>query len=182
MPIHSFGETEALRRVVGSMSGLGRLRPRPSPVIGRGCTTHVPGDFLRLDSLETTFDNGGQIPLFNLWSPISQPKGLNVPSSVIEEDLTIEGNIRSSEGSVDINGRVVGDVSAEIIAVQLSGSVDGAMSATKIAVEGSHTGSLKCDDLKLASTSQVQADVVAKVMATESGAKVKGKIDITGRQ
>ena len=105
-----------------------------------------------------------------------------MPSSVIEEDLTIEGNIRSSEGSVDINGRVVGDVSAEIIAVQLSGSVDGAMSATKIAVEGSHTGSLKCDDLKLSSTSQVQADVVAKVMATESGAKVKGKIDITGRQ
>jgi len=105
-----------------------------------------------------------------------------VPSSIIEEDLMIEGNISSSEGSVDIKGRVVGDVSVKMITIQLSGSVDGAMSATKITVEGSHTGSLKCDDLKLASTSRVQADVVAKVMATESGAKVKGKIDITGRQ
>ena len=149
---------------------------------GRRCTTYAHGDFLRLHSLEATFDDGVQIPVFILWSPISQPKGFNVPSSIIEEDLMIEGNIRSSEGSVDIKGRVVGDVTAEMITVQLSGSVDGAMSATKIAVEGSHTGSLKCDDLKLASTSQVRADVVAKVMATESGAKVKGKIDITGRQ
>lgn len=149
---------------------------------GRRCITYAHGDFLRLHSLEATFDDGVQITVFILWSPISQPKGFNVPSSIIEEDLMIEGNIRSSEGSVDIKGRVVGDVTAEMITVQLSGSVDGAMSATKIAVEGSHTGSVKCDDLKLASTSQVQADVVAKGMATESGAKVKGTIDITGRQ
>ena len=105
-----------------------------------------------------------------------------MPSSVIEEDLTIEGNVSSSEGSVDIKGRVVGDVSAETITVHVSGSVDGALSAKKIAVEGKHKGSLNCDDLKLASTSQIQADVVAKEMETESGAKVKGKFDITGRQ
>jgi len=132
--------------------------------------------------LETTFDDGVQIPVFILWSPTSQPKGFNVPSSIIEEDLMIEGNSRSSEGSVDVKGRVLGDISAETITVQVSGSVDGAMSATKIAVEGTHKDRLKCDDLQLASTSQVQADVVAKVMATESGATVKGKIDITGRQ
>ena len=57
-----------------------------------------------------------------------------MPSSIIEEDLMIEGNIRSSEGSVDIKGRVIGDVSVEMITIQLSGSVDGAMSATKIVV------------------------------------------------
>jgi cytoskeletal protein CcmA (bactofilin family) len=134
-----------------------------------------------LHSLETTFYDGVQIPVFILWSPIFHLRGFNVPSSIIEEDLMIEGNIRSSEGSVDIKGRVIVDVSVEMITIQLSGSVDGAMSATKIVVVGSHTGSLKCDDLKLASTSRVQADVVAKVMATENGAKVRGKIDITGR-
>lgn len=105
-----------------------------------------------------------------------------MPSSIIEEDLTIEGNISSSEGSVDVKGRVVGDVSAETITVHVSGSVDGALSANKITVEGKHKGSLSCDYLKLASTSQVEADVAAKEMETESGAKVKGKVDITGRQ
>ena len=103
-----------------------------------------------------------------------------MPNSTIEEDLVVEGNISSSGGSVEVKGRVVGDVTAETVTVRISGSVDGAMSAMTIAVEGKHKGSLKCDDLKLASTSQVQADVVAKAMETESGAKVKGNIDITG--
>jgi len=105
-----------------------------------------------------------------------------VPSSIIEEDLTIEGNLSSSEGGVDVKGRVVGDVSAVTITVHVSGSVDGALSAKKITVEGKHKGSLRCDYVKLASTSQVQADVSAKEMETERGAKVKGKVDITGRQ
>lgn len=102
-------------------------------------------------------------------------------NSLVGEDLTIEGDIRTHGGSVHIQGRIVGDVSAEIIIVQMSGSATGAMSATKIAIEGIHTGSLKCDDLKLASSSRVHADVVSRVMTAESGAKIKGQIDITGR-
>jgi len=145
-------------------------------------TTYAPDDTLRLHSLETIFEDGVQIPAFILWSQISHPKDFTVPGSIIEEDLMIEGNIRSSGGSVDVKGHVVGDVSAETITIRISGSAGGAMSATNIEVEGSHTGSLKCDDLKLAKTAQVQADVVAKVMTTESGAKVMGNIDITGRQ
>lgn len=105
-----------------------------------------------------------------------------MPSSIIEEDLTIEGNIRSSEGRVDVKGRVVGDVKAETITVHVSGSVDGALSAKKITVDGKHKGSLSCEYLRLASTSQVEADVTAKEMETEKGAKVKGKINIMGRQ
>lgn len=103
-------------------------------------------------------------------------------SSIVEKDLTIEGNVRSEGGSVDVKGQIVGDVSADAITVQLSGSVDGALSAKKITLEGKHNGSLCCDDLKLASSSQVRADVVARTMETESGASVVGKVEITGVQ
>ena len=103
-------------------------------------------------------------------------------SSIVEEDLAIEGNLVSSAGGVEIKGRVVGDISADTIAVQIGGSVDGALSAKKIIIEGKHQGSLKCDDLKIASTSHVQADVVARTMATESGAKVVGNVNIAGGQ
>ncbi|WP_170406572.1 bactofilin family protein [Ruegeria arenilitoris] len=103
-------------------------------------------------------------------------------SSIVEVDLTIEGNVRSEGGSVDVNGHIVGDVSADTITVQLGGSVDGALSAKKITIEGKHNGSLSCDDLKLTSSSQVQSDVVARTLATESGARVVGKVKITGEQ
>ena len=101
-------------------------------------------------------------------------------SSVIEEDLTIEGNISSSEGSIEIKGSVVGDVSAKAVIIQPDGTIDGALSAKKVSIEGKLNGSLKCDDVKFASTSHVQADVLAQTMTTESGAKVVGKINITG--
>ncbi|NOD78840.1 polymer-forming cytoskeletal protein [Ruegeria sp. HKCCD4332] len=103
-------------------------------------------------------------------------------NSIVEEDLTIEGNVSSNGGGVDVKGNVVGDVSADAITVQLGGSVDGALSAKQITIEGKHNGSLSCDDLKLASSAQVQADVVARMMETESGAQVVGKVNITGAQ
>ena len=131
---------------------------------------------------QLTFNDGGQRLISKLGCPESQLEDLKVASSIIEEDLTIEGNLNSSEGGIEVKGRVVGDVSAETITVQVGGSVDGALSAKKIVIEGKHKGSLKCDDLKIASTAQIQADVTAKTMATESGAKVVGKVNIAGGQ
>ncbi|WP_299951687.1 polymer-forming cytoskeletal protein [uncultured Ruegeria sp.] len=103
-------------------------------------------------------------------------------NSIVEVDLTIEGNLNSSEGDVEVKGQVVGDISADTITVQVVGSVDGALSAKKIVMEGKHQGRLKCDDLKIASSAQIQADVEARTMATESGARVVGKVNIAGGQ
>ncbi|MGZ2259067.1 bactofilin family protein [Roseobacter sp. A03A-229] len=100
--------------------------------------------------------------------------------SIIEEDMKIEGNVTSSKGSIEVKGIVVGDVTAEALVVLQSGSIDGALSAKTIAIEGKHKGSLKCDDLTFAASSHVQADVTAQTMTTESGAKVVGKVNITG--
>ncbi|MBW4710429.1 polymer-forming cytoskeletal protein [Roseobacter sp. YSTF-M11] len=102
-------------------------------------------------------------------------------SSVIEEDLIIEGNIKSGEGNVEVKGKVMGDVTAQSVVVQTGGAIDGALSAKTVVIEGKHKGKLQCDDLKLASTSSVQADVSAQTMTSESGAKVAGKIQITGK-
>ncbi len=101
-------------------------------------------------------------------------------SSIIEEDLTIEGNIKSSDGSVEVRGKLIGDLSAQSVVVQAGGLVDGAVSAKNVSVEGKHTGKLDCDDLKLASTSEIQADVTARTMTTESGAKIAGTVKISG--
>ena len=103
-------------------------------------------------------------------------------SSTIEEDLKITGNISSSKGSIEVKGNVLGDVAAETLTIHPNGSVDGAVSAKKVNIEGNLKGSLKCDDLKLTSTSHVQADIFAQTMTTDSGAEIVGKIKITGKQ
>lgn len=105
----------------------------------------------------------------------------DVAVSTIEEDLTIKGNISSKGGNVDVKGKVIGDVTAEAVLVHGTGSLDGALAAKKIAIQGKHKGTLKCDDLTFASTAQVEADVSARTMTTESGAKILGKVQITGQ-
>ncbi|KIC21643.1 bactofilin family protein [Leisingera sp. ANG-Vp] len=102
-------------------------------------------------------------------------------NSVIEEDVTIEGNITSSQGSVEVRGKVAGDLSAQAVTVHAGGAVDGALSAQSVTVEGKYKGKIQCDDLRLAASSQVQADVSAKTMATESGAQLQGNIKISGK-
>ena len=103
-------------------------------------------------------------------------------NSTIAEDLIIEGNVSSSEGSVEVNGRVIGDVAVGTILIQPSGSIDGGLSAKTISIEGTLKGNLKCDDLKVVSTSHVQADIVALTMTVESGARVVGKVKVTGSE
>lgn len=101
-------------------------------------------------------------------------------SSIIESELTIKGDIKSNEGNVEVKGNVVGDVTATAVVVSSGGAIEGAVSAKNVVVEGKHKGSLNCDNVTFASTSSVQADVKAETMTTESGAKVLGKVEITG--
>ncbi len=102
--------------------------------------------------------------------------------SVIEEDLTIEGNIDSSKGDIDVKGRVTGNVKAHAVKLHLSGSIDGELSAKLITIEGKHKGSVQCDDLTLTSTSDLNAKIIAQTMTTEVGAKIAGSVKITGKQ
>ncbi|MEO9651758.1 MAG: polymer-forming cytoskeletal protein [Roseobacter sp.] len=102
-------------------------------------------------------------------------------ASTIETDLVINGNIKSNDGSVEIKGNVVGDVIAASVVVRVGGAVNGALSAKQVSLEGKHKGSLKCESLSLASTSEVDASVDAVTIATESGAKILGQVNVAGR-
>lgn len=104
-----------------------------------------------------------------------------MPNSVIAEDLTIEGNIKSGEGSVEIKGSVTGDITALSIVLRSGGFVQGALSAKTIVVEGRHKGTVKCDDLTLSSSANVQADISAQTVTAQSGAEIVGAMHISGK-
>lgn len=101
-------------------------------------------------------------------------------TSVIEEDLTLEGDVKSNEGTVEVKGKVLGNVVAASVALHQSGTIDGAVTANSVSLEGSYQGTLKCDDLRVSATSNVKGDVSARTMTTEIGAILDGKINITG--
>ncbi|MGB8621853.1 MAG: polymer-forming cytoskeletal protein [Paracoccaceae bacterium] len=101
-------------------------------------------------------------------------------NSVIEEDLVVDGNIVSKEGNVDVKGRVTGDITAQSVGVLPSGQVQGAVSAETVKIEGKQAGQIRCDELALLGSAEVKADVTAKTMSSEKGARLVGKVEITG--
>lgn len=100
--------------------------------------------------------------------------------SVVEEDLTIEGNIKSKDGSVEVKGKVLGNVSAASVSLFQAGEINGNLTAASVSVEGSYEGTLKCDELQVASTSNIKGDISAKTMTTEGGGVFVGKVNISG--
>ncbi|MGA9436366.1 MAG: polymer-forming cytoskeletal protein, partial [Roseobacter sp.] len=76
--------------------------------------------------------------------------------SVIEEDLTLDGNLSSKEGGVEVKGKVLGNVTAVSVIIRDKGTIDGALTATSVSIEGRYSGTLKCEDLEVTATSDVK--------------------------
>ncbi len=104
-----------------------------------------------------------------------------MPNSFVAEDLTIDGNLKSDKGSVEINGKVTGDVSALSVVLRAGASVKGAVTAKTVIVEGKHQGTLTSDDLALSSTAAVQAEISAQTLTVESGAAINGKMQVSSK-
>lgn len=100
--------------------------------------------------------------------------------SVIEEDLAIDGNITTADGDVEVKGRVTGDITARSVDVQASGSVQGAIAADTVRIGGRQSGRIKCAELSLEQNAEVKSDVTAQTLTSERGARLIGKVQITG--
>jgi cytoskeletal protein CcmA (bactofilin family) len=98
----------------------------------------------------------------------------------ISEDLTIDGNITSDGGEVTVKGSVNGDVSARSVDIQAAGQVNGAITADMVTITGRQSGRIKCSELALQKNAEVKADVTAQTMSSEKGARLVGRVQITG--
>lgn len=103
--------------------------------------------------------------------------------NLIGQGTTIEGKIRS-QGSVRVDGRVVGDIHAyDAVSIGLSGEVDGNISAKNITVGGKVRGSLTAEE-KLVFLTQaiVQGDIRAARLVVDEGAVLDGKCSMPSEE
>ena len=103
-----------------------------------------------------------------------------MPDAVIEEDLTIDGDLIAMESNVAIKGRITGDVRALAVNVQPGGVVKGTVTAERVTISGELTGTVSCTDLALNETAKVEADLTAKTLSSEKGSHLVGKVEIRG--
>ena len=97
-----------------------------------------------------------------------------MPPSVIGPDLTIHGNL-SSQGQVQIDGKVEGDIRGTHIIVGERAHITGGIIGEEVVVRGHVEGSIRGKRVMLQAQSHVEGDIYHKALAIEQGAFFEGK-------
>lgn len=95
--------------------------------------------------------------------------------SVLSADLTVTGNIKT-DGDVQIEGQVEGDIRAHQLTVGESATIRGEIVAEDIVVNGRVIGRVRGLKVRLSATARVEGDIIHKTIAIESGAHFEGSV------
>ena len=98
--------------------------------------------------------------------------GKGMPS-IVSTDFRVIGNI-TSEGDVQLDGTVDGNVKAKSLVIGPTGSIRGEVKADKVQVQGSVTGPIRARTLEIAKTAKVAGDVFYESLTVETGAVIDG--------
>ncbi len=111
-------------------------------------------------------------------APIPMPERPRTDShasgpSVIGADLTITGNL-SCAGSIQIDGKVEGDIDSRTLTIGESADVNGVLSAENVTVCGNVQGEIRSHSVQLTKSARVTGDIAHQSLAVEAGASIEG--------
>ena len=109
--------------------------------------------------------------------PVAPPaakrgRGLAAPS-LISTDMTMQGSL-SSNGDIQIDGRVEGDIRSIGLVIGEKAEVHGEIYAEDVTVRGKVVGHIRARKVLLAATSRVEGDILHEAFAVEAGAFFEG--------
>lgn len=94
--------------------------------------------------------------------------------SILSRDLVITGEI-STDGDVQIEGRLEGNVKATTLTIGEQGAVNGKITAGTVLIRGKVTGKIDATTIEMAETANVLADLVQDNLTISNGAFFDGK-------
>ena len=98
-------------------------------------------------------------------------------SSIISLGLNIIGNL-ISEGIVEIEGSIEGNVTCNQVTVHSGGLITGDIFAETVYVSGEVQGTIKCKSIKLKKSAKVKGFIEYESISIETGASVDGQCKI----
>jgi len=126
--------------------------------------------FNKTNSSSTSSNATPDVPTKKSSSP---SRSASVPS-ILGSDLIITGDIKT-DGDVQIDGRLDGNVKAGNVTIGEQGAVNGKIVGTTVHIRGKVTGKVDAGTVDLAETANVQADLVQDQLVIANGAFFDGK-------
>ena len=96
-------------------------------------------------------------------------------TSLVSQDLIINGKI-NSKSDVTIEGKVLGNVSCNVLIVNSTGRVEGDIKAKVLKNFGTVVGSISCESVELLAGSETDSNINCDSISVEDSAILIGKI------
>ncbi|MDX2095380.1 MAG: polymer-forming cytoskeletal protein [Alphaproteobacteria bacterium] len=100
--------------------------------------------------------------------------------SVIASNMNVLGNI-VSDGILDIDGQVDGNVRGYLVTVRPDGHIRGDLIAQEVYVHGTVDGLIKAESVTLFASAHVRGTIMHETITVEDGASIDGKLKRTER-
>lgn len=100
--------------------------------------------------------------------------------SVLHDGIVIQGDWQS-DGIVEFGGKIIGDLTVDVLIVTGTGNVEGNVRARSVTIEGKLNGTIAAINVSLASTAILSGKVVAQKIEINSGANVEAELSATGK-
>jgi cytoskeletal protein CcmA (bactofilin family) len=103
----------------------------------------------------------------------SAPSSKSTVPSIISASLHVVGNL-VSEGDIQIDGAVDGDIRTTIVTIGNSAEVKGEVVAESVTVHGRVEGTIRARTVILGKTARIDGDIYQETLAIEAGAHFEG--------
>jgi cytoskeletal protein CcmA (bactofilin family) len=103
----------------------------------------------------------------------SMPASKSTVPSIISASLHVVGNL-VSEGDIQIDGAVDGDIRTTIVTIGQSAEVKGEVVAESVTVHGKIEGTIRARTVILGKSARVDGDIFQETLAIEAGAHFEG--------
>ena len=100
--------------------------------------------------------------------------------SVLHDGIVIQGDWQS-DGIVEFGGKIIGDLTVDVLIVTGTGNVEGNVRARSVTIEGKLNGTIAAINVTLTSTAILSGKVVAQKIEINSGANVEAELRATGK-
>lgn len=100
--------------------------------------------------------------------------------SIVSRDINVLGNI-ISDGVIDFNGTIDGNIRCENLTIREHGIVRGEAVATHVEVHGTVKGLIRAKSVHLRSTCRIEGIVLHESIVIEDGAFIDGKCKRTDK-
>ena len=112
-------------------------------------------------------------------SSSSRPEPMDAPRkaiacSLIAENVSLEGDL-VSDGDVQLDGSVRGDLKLNHLTIGETGQVDGLITAETVEVRGRVAGAITAKTVRLYASARVDGDITHVQIAIDAGAHFAGR-------